>query len=199
VGAIGRRLFLTPDFTSDPPAVLGAIRAVLATPDDDRMGPSPIWDAVHLAVQVLESEPGWRHVIVVTDGLASGNLIGSAAAAERAVRAGVAVHMIETGWLTESPFPLPRGAEINAMKVAARALLRGVATDTGGSHTERPFVPPARAAQPEIGVALQHLFDALHAGYEIRIGSAQLHRGTAVEIRIPARLDVTVRATPVAR
>ena len=52
-------------------------------------GPSPIWDAVASAARLLESQPGPRAIVLVTDGHATGNRLGVADAAAEAAQRGV--------------------------------------------------------------------------------------------------------------
>jgi hypothetical protein len=81
-------------FTSDRRAILRDLGRALAVPSRDRHGPSPIWDATDAAVARLESEPGRRVVVLISDGLSTGNRLGLDAVIDRAARSGVAVFVV---------------------------------------------------------------------------------------------------------
>ena len=73
VGGIAREPTLAPAFSSNPRDILAASRAVLSFRREDRYGPSPIWDAMDRALDVLEPESGLRALILVSDGRGTGN------------------------------------------------------------------------------------------------------------------------------
>jgi Mg-chelatase subunit ChlD len=97
LGAVANTVTTTAWLTADPAARRDAARRVLNVPDAQRYGTSPLWDAVDAAVGALESEPGRRGVILLTDGRASGNVKGLSDVTRRAVAAGVAVSIIDVG------------------------------------------------------------------------------------------------------
>jgi hypothetical protein len=81
-------------FTSDRHAFVRDVSRALATPGGDRYGPSPIWDATDAAVTRLASEPGRRVVVLLTDGLSTGNRLGVDAVIDHAARSGVAIFIV---------------------------------------------------------------------------------------------------------
>lgn len=81
-------------FTSDRQVFFRDVRRALAAPGADRYGPSPIWDATDAAVARLESEPGRRVVVLISDGLSTGNRLGLDAVVDHAARSGVAVFVV---------------------------------------------------------------------------------------------------------
>jgi hypothetical protein len=81
-------------FTSDRQVFFRDVRRALAVPGADRYGPSPIWDATDAAIVRLESEPGRRVVVLITDGLSTGNRLGLDAVVDHAVRSSVAVFVV---------------------------------------------------------------------------------------------------------
>ena len=94
VGVIAR----TPKL-ADAPAVdsrqfVRQTRDLLNLPLEERQGPSPIWDATIGALEALRNEPGHRAVIVVTDGRASGNVVGLRDVAIHAIAAGISVSSV---------------------------------------------------------------------------------------------------------
>ena len=92
VGLISRTSALTA--TTERRQLMRAIRAMLNVPDDERRGPSPIWDATMTAIEALQNEPGHRAVVLLTDGRASGNRVGLRDLAIRAISAGVSISSV---------------------------------------------------------------------------------------------------------
>lgn len=194
MGAVGRRLMLVREFSSDRAVLMAAASAALDMPKDERLGPSPIWDAIHLAARSLAGEPGWRNIILVTDGLASGNLASSEDAAEQAVAAGVTVHVVEAGLITQPAFAGVSPGH-RRMIESATAIARRVADATGGSYVTRHYPPASATPEPEIGQCIQRILEGLHAGYAVHFRPPPLTPGRhSVELRAVARDDVTVRA-----
>lgn len=60
---------------------------------DTLNGPSPIWDAVHRGVEVLEERTGPRAILMVTDGKSSANVRSYQEALERSKHSGVRVNI----------------------------------------------------------------------------------------------------------
>ena len=102
---------------------------------DTRNGPSPIWDAVYRAVEVLEERPGARAILMATDGKATANVHGYQETFERAVRAGVRVNIgfARTElWRTTRP-----PTTLNANRPGDPAeRLKKLADGTGGKYGE---------------------------------------------------------------
>ena len=88
--------------------------------------PSPIWDAVHRAVERLSQETAKRAVFLVSDGKSSGNLLGFEEAAGLATRRSVIVFATQ---VVGSGSRQPRPGD------AAEYLLR-LAELTGGKYAE---------------------------------------------------------------
>jgi hypothetical protein len=131
VGAITDRVAITEWFTADQPALRAGARAVLNAPPEQRYGASPLWDAVDAAVAALESEPGPRGVILMSDGMASGNVKSLSAVVRRAVSARVAVSVIDVGVTVEirSDGNLP-------LQLRPEGPLRALAEVTGGKYVQ---------------------------------------------------------------
>src|SRR5690606_26519906 len=87
------------EFATDAATLGRAARWVVDVPADVRHGRTPIWDAVDMAVSALEAERGRRRaILLVTDGLSTGNRVGLDAVIERAAHADVAVFVVGEAW-----------------------------------------------------------------------------------------------------
>ena len=79
--------------SSDSLALFSHVRDVLSVPAIERV-PSPLWDAVISAIDLLSRESGSRAVMLWTDGRSTGNRFGMADVIDRAAAAGVSVHIL---------------------------------------------------------------------------------------------------------
>lgn len=77
IGVFAAEVRLSPG-GQDPSTLTPYFRKLLAGDAEWRYGPSRLWDAVEAASQEIQSDPGRRVVVVVSDGRASGNKIGRA-------------------------------------------------------------------------------------------------------------------------
>jgi len=89
-GSFGRS-FLFSRFVAPDRAALGA--AMAETEQDG--GPSPIWDAMSRAAASLAERDGDRIVLLITDGRASGNVLGFDDALNHALAAGLRVFVFD--------------------------------------------------------------------------------------------------------
>jgi hypothetical protein len=71
-----------------------ALEAAMAETEQDG-GPSPIWDALSRAAASLAARDGDRVVLLITDGRASGNVLGFDDALKDALSAGVRVYVFD--------------------------------------------------------------------------------------------------------
>jgi hypothetical protein len=94
IGTIARTVQLGPQSSSDRVALRQVAIDALDVPEEARYGPSPLWDAVDAAVTVLEREPGPRAVVLITDGLSTGNRHSLSAVIEHARNAKARVSVI---------------------------------------------------------------------------------------------------------
>ena len=94
LGRIGTKVTLGSFLAADAKARARALELLLNAPDQERGGPSPVWDAIDGAVTALEKEPGRRAILVITDGMATGNRFSLADVANRAASANVSVSAI---------------------------------------------------------------------------------------------------------
>src|SRR5262249_33921180 len=135
---------LGPAVAADARARTRAIETLLNVPDQDRGGPSPVWDAIDAAVNAFEHEPGRRAIVVVTDGMATGNRLGLAEVANHAANANVSVSAI--GF--EAPVKI-RQNSTTVIEVKPEVLLQGIAEYTGGVYrTPERVTPPDTAPDP---------------------------------------------------
>ena len=173
-GTVTRQPRFSPGFRTDRATLLADAREVLRVPDSERYGPSPVWDAVGHAVTSLESEPGQRAILVVTDGYSTGNRVGLGDVISQAVRAGVTVFVIH-----EWPRLAGRGGRIadstanpwmiinNPFGDPPNVTLRQLAVGSGGSY----FVDGYRSDQPDLSELLKRTVDSLHRTYAITFES----------------------------
>ena len=131
VGGLARELVLSPRFETDWPDLRRAVRLVWSIPSVDRLGPSPLWDGVETAVTALQTEPGRRAIVMVTDGRATGNVHGMGDVTGHAIAADVAVCIVAvpTGMFLKQD-------KTTAARVRPYVLLEQMAGATGGSYSE---------------------------------------------------------------
>lgn len=182
LGRVSAKPALSPA-SSDSLALFSHVRDVLTVPAIERMGPSPLWDAVISAIDLVSAESGSRAVMLWTDGRSTGNRFSKADVVDRAVAAGVSVHIVvehfpPMAWRQQtSPDPCSPMVSI----VAA----------TGGSclvnFRERQVnVPPI--------TPIQRVLRALHQRYVLGFqDDRQDGQARELEVRVK-RPDVVVRA-----
>jgi hypothetical protein len=141
VGVVTTGARLEPEFTTDPAVLAQAVRKMLDVPEGERYGPTPLWDGVDVAITALEADTARRTVILITDGLSTGNRLGLAAVIDRARRADVAVSVVAEAWRLRSPagFVMGRDSPDAPFKLMRRAfggpthgLVERLALETGG-------------------------------------------------------------------
>lgn len=93
VGLLANRVRLTP-LTTDRTQLSASMRTLLQVPDVDRLGPTPIWDALDDAISLLSDDNSRRAIILYTDGRSSGNVHGLSEIIDRATRAHVSIHAV---------------------------------------------------------------------------------------------------------
>lgn len=142
VASVGRTPFLSAWVTAGGRReAMSIARRAFTGPDDARggstgiqwpveqLGPSPIWDATDRAIASLEGEPGQRAILLLTDGAASGNRWSVAQVEQRALRAGVSIHVVG---VKDRPFQVPQYSGVAV--IDPRAALQALARSTGGSY-----------------------------------------------------------------
>lgn len=94
LGVVGRRIRLSAGFDGDQSALASEARKLLSVRDDERSGPTPLWDAVDEATAALTTEPGRLAVLLVTEGVSTGNRRSLADVTRRAIEAHVRVYIL---------------------------------------------------------------------------------------------------------
>ena len=98
IGRVARTTTLSPTFSGDPTELVRVTQWALDIDEGGRYGPTPLWDAVDTGVSALEFEGGRRALILVTDGMSTGNHLPLDAAIAHAVRAQVIVSVLGETW-----------------------------------------------------------------------------------------------------
>ena len=86
--SFGHGLVLSRQWIRNPEEVLGALQCGTAL-----NGPSPIWDAVYRAAELLQERTGRREILMATDGKSSANEHGFQEALDKSKQAGVRVNI----------------------------------------------------------------------------------------------------------
>jgi Ca-activated chloride channel family protein len=186
VGTIARRLYLSDRFSTDRRETVRAGFDARTPPSPaDKLGPSPIWDAVDAAVSALEFETGLRAVLLLTDGRSTGNRVGLNDATAHAMRAEVAVHVIAEH---DAPLTIVQADGSEAV-IAPGAGLLALADHTGGGYlSDRPF--PWSDPGPLVARLLDSLHHACTIGFDPPVQDGQMH---TLEVRA-RRSGLVVRA-----
>jgi Ca-activated chloride channel family protein len=187
VAGLAGRIQLAPRFANTPRDLTSDARTVLRFKREEKSGPSPIWDAIDAATKALEPEPGRRGLIVVTDGRATGNKVGAQAAVERAMLAGITVHV-----LTEArPIIIRQGVDTVA-RVRSGLVLQELTRLTGGLCVPDEATPPGES--PQAKLAIPSFVRDLRAMYTLGVAPDPTP-GTAhrVEVKVK-RPNLSVRA-----
>ena len=131
VASFARRVVMAGAFTSNQRLMRDALLAAIAPRENERTGPSPIWDALDAAITALEPEPGRRAVILMTDGKSTGNQKSLSEVADRAIALGIPVSTVIVG----GPMLLSQSSSQIALVRPGLALER-LSAATGGLAVE---------------------------------------------------------------
>jgi VWFA-related protein len=129
VGSFAKQTLIGPPLSGNPKAVFSAVGKALDPREADTLGPSPIWDAIDLAVATLARTEGRRAVLLITDGRATGNRLSPEDAAARAAAEGVAVSVVGEDWEMTI-----RQDGNTGVRVRPGIALERIATVTGGLY-----------------------------------------------------------------
>jgi hypothetical protein len=145
---------------SDASALDSQAKEVLRVPHVERFGPSPLADSMISAVDAIAGLPGSRAILIWTDGRSSGNRFGQSDVIDRAVAAGVSIHVVM------EQFPLL--AANNQVRRDPCAAVASIVAATGGScllnvREGRENVAPVRH--------VRRILDGLHQRYAIGFDS----------------------------
>jgi VWFA-related protein len=154
VGTIAKEIRIGPPIVNNPRALETAIEKALDPPKRDTFGPSPVWDAIALAVDALKNAPGRRAIILMTDGRATGNRLDVEEAAARAAAAGVLVNVVG-----EDSEMLLRQEGNTGVRVRPGVALEFLARTTGGLYL------PDTASPAAPGPVLERVLADLHERY----------------------------------
>jgi VWFA-related protein len=163
IGRISRSTALPATFSSEPGAIREGIRAVLDVPAVDRFGPSPVWDTVNAGLTALESTPGKRGVIVLTDGRATGNRLGVRDVILHAIAAGAPVNVI-----SEARDDSMGLGDRQVLIVRPELALQLLTDQTGGSYVRAFSLEDATTPStpaPQITSLLSRIVTELHQSY----------------------------------
>lgn len=81
-----------------PGSVASQLEAALSLSESERYGSSPLWDAAYLAVSTLSGAPEPRAIVLMTDGMASGNSVDSSTLAGHAALNRVRISAVVESW-----------------------------------------------------------------------------------------------------
>jgi hypothetical protein len=170
IGSVAKSLTLSPSFTADRGALRGALRAALDVRREDRYGPTPLWDAVAAGIEALKDASGRRAIVLVTDGMATGNRRSLDDVIRQSTASGVSVSLVCEKWgpirsnlmrmhladSTGNTWTMMRGAfgrppEINLQRLTAA---------TGGVFE----LDGDSGSLPDPAAALTRVLVALHSG-----------------------------------
>ncbi len=98
IGSIATSMKLSPSFTADRDGLRRAIHDALDVRREDRYGPTPLWDAVAAGVGALEPESGRRAIVLLTDGMATGNRNSLDDVIRQAHASGISVSVVCEKW-----------------------------------------------------------------------------------------------------
>jgi hypothetical protein len=180
----GTGLLFSPGFSGDAAGFVSAAGDVLKRTEKDADRPfgldgSPIWDAVDRAIDMLESVPGHRTVILLSDGRATSNIRAFADVAARAVMLGIGVGVVSSAWDVTI-----RQTGTVAARVRPRVFLEQLAFDTGGAYIEafgplpNPWLRNEDALNRWLECTLARIVEEMRGGYALTF-SAPVDDGQA--------------------
>jgi hypothetical protein len=158
-GFIARHLYLSRPYTAtETTDFYRKVVGPTLVSASDRLGPSPIWDAIDGAISLLASQNGRRAVIVMTDGLSTGNVHSVADVVNHAKLAGVSISGIFAGnpFVLWTEWPVHPGQTLTAM-----------AADTGGVYVvpegeqQRESRQIEPVAKKSLNTAVKRIFEKL--------------------------------------
>ena len=160
--SFARRVVMANAFTTNRRLARQGLVEAIAPRENERTGPSPIWDALDAALTVLEPEPGRRAVILITDGKSTGNHKNLSEVADRAIALGIPISTVSVG----GPMLLSQTSDQIALVRPGLALER-LSVTTGGLAVEMRKAPPT-PGQPS---PLTASVIALQQAYRISIAT----------------------------
>ena len=197
VTGFGRQLVAPGDWSSDRREQRRALREVLAVPQDQRNGPSPIWDVLDQALTTLIPRDARTGVLLVTDGQATGNRRKLGDVADRALALDVPIHVVFVGFET-------RLLQTPGTMAAVRPdrVLKQLAEATGGAYFARPRFPSKPRGKEEID-PLRFADNAFRNAYRLEVSAPVKAGFQRVAVTTPnpdhvvrVRLGIVLLSTP---
>ncbi|MEX2661122.1 MAG: hypothetical protein WD227_04290, partial [Vicinamibacterales bacterium] len=141
LATISRQFRVSGTFAGDRAELTRAAREVLNVPDADRYGPSRIWDAVDEALTILKEERGRRAIVLVTDGMPTGNRLGLSHVQGRADLLGIPIYVLHQalnfrarGYRLEDRSSNPWMFLSNPLGNSAGGMIKSLADASGGAY-----------------------------------------------------------------
>lgn len=159
IGAVGDTVYWTSELTANKTSLAKAAQDVLSLGPAHGQGPSPIFDGIDAAVRMVAAESVWRRraVIIVTDGLATGNRRGSEDVARDAAVAGIAVFTITERALSSIAAYSPGGDQMSGLRMLSEL--------SGGVPYVDGFPPAPRNPARFVHAAVEALRHAYTLGF----------------------------------
>jgi VWFA-related protein len=188
LGRVSSRSAMSRTFISDADTGFREVSDVVAVPDIDRFGPSPLWDALAAAIERLSTVTGSRALLAWTDGRSTGNRLGIAEVRDLALAHKVSLHIL----LEHLPQATSRSGPHPCVSVAP------LTAPTGGSclvrvSQGRPGTPISYRNLAPIN-EVRRVVSSLHSRYTLEFQDeardGQMH---ALEVRVK-RSGLRVRA-----
>jgi len=145
VGVLTNRLRLS-TLTPDVRELSANVRMLLQIQDIDRLGPTPIWDALDEAITLVADGRGRPVIVLYSDGRSSGNLHGLADVLAHATRTRVSINVVVP----------PQKLPVDHLNPAD--LMEELSSATGGRRMMEPR-PPGNAA-----AVISQLMEGLREG-----------------------------------
>lgn len=182
VVAFGRTLRVPAEWTADRRAQDAQLRRALNVPDDERHGPSPVWDVIDESLRTLLPADGRAGILLVTDGQTTGNRVRLSVPADRAIVMGVPISVVFVGSIGR----LSQRGESTAIVRPDRAVAQ-LAAATGGAFFNR-----SRQQRND--------WDGGPGGDPLRRAAVSLSEAYLLEVVVPSkpgfqRVSVTTRDT----
>lgn len=166
-GFVARHLFLSRRFAANELTdFYSKVVVTTVVPDNERFGPSPLWDELYRVVSTIADDEGRRAVIIVTDGRSTGNLRGLDELITHARDSSVSISAMD---YAVAEWFLPDRAERTRFGSNPADVMRDIANATGGRYVVIPAVLAAsrggsvdfKGIRKELRKRMAFMFDAL--------------------------------------
>jgi len=164
VVSFGRTLRAPGGWESERRAQEAQLSQTLDVPEGDRSGPSPVWDALDESLRTLLPADGRAGIVLVTDGLTTGNRVRLPAVADRAIAMGVPVSVAFVGAIGR----MSQQGDVLAVLRPDRPLEQ-LATATGGAFLNRSTLQRREWTGGAGGDPLRRAATSLMAGYLLEV------------------------------